>query len=51
MAIRHRLSPSDYPAFPHVCGLQGCLGVHVGLLTEAYQTLSGVTLPGQVPGR
>ncbi|KAF9790916.1 hypothetical protein BJ322DRAFT_416774 [Thelephora terrestris] len=51
MAVRHRLGPSDYPAFPHVCDLQGCLGVHVGLLTEAYQTLCGVTLPGQGPSR
>lgn len=47
MAARHRLSPSDYPNFPHVCGLQGCLGVYIGLLTEAYQILSGVTLPVQ----
>lgn len=44
MASRHCLSPSEYPTFPHVCNLQGCLGVHIGLLTGAYQTLSGVTL-------
>ena len=47
MATRHRLSPSDYPTFPHACGLQGCLGVHIGPLAEAYQALSGAALPVQ----
>jgi len=45
MAVRHRLSPSDYPNFPHACDLQGCLGAHVGPLTEACRALSGVPLP------
>lgn len=47
MAARHRMGPSDYPTFPHACNLQGCLGVHIGPLTEAYQTLSGAALPAQ----
>ncbi|KAF9649873.1 hypothetical protein BDM02DRAFT_3113128 [Thelephora ganbajun] len=51
MAARHRMSPSDYPTFPHVCDLQGCLGVHVGPLTEAYQALSGITLQVQGSSR
>ena len=51
MAIHHRMSPSDYPTFPHVCNLQGCLGVFIGPLTEAYQALSGVVSPVQGPSK
>lgn len=51
MAAQHRLSPSEYPTFPHACGLQGCLGVHIGPLTEAYQALSGVALSAQGSNR
>ena len=47
MAVQHRMSPFDCLTFPHTCDLQGCFGVYIGPLTEAYQALSGVALPVQ----